>query len=143
VKHSRRLREIKQSHATASWVQSSILCQSESIVRIWCGLIRDLYFIWLIVRSHHIVLLATCWSSVNKPAGSYSNSQFWPINSYSLHIENRPGIRKRFTSFYSLRMPFSLTRLRRLEEMHEYRVFCPSSKQITPCVNVFSYDERL
>ena len=58
-------------------------------------------------------------------------------------IENRPGIRNRVTSFYSLEMPFSLTRLRRLEEMHEYRFFCLSSKQITPCINAFSEVRRM
>ena len=138
MKHWRRLREIKHTRATASSVQSNISSKSDSIVRRWCGLIRALYFIWLIVRSHSIALLATCLSSGNKPVGSFSNSQFWPINSYSLHIQNRPGIRKRITPFYSLKMPFSLTRLRRLEEMHEYRFFCRLSKQITPCVNAFS-----
>lgn len=139
---SRRLREIKQTRATASSVQSNISSKSGSIVRRWRGLIRALYFIWLIVRSHRIALLATCSSSGNKPVGSFSNSQFWPINSYSLHIENRPGIRKSITSFCSLKMPFSHARLRRLEEMHEYRFFCRSSKQITPCVNAFSEVRR-
>jgi len=40
-------------------------------------------------------------------------------------------------------MPFSLTRLGRLEEMHGYRFFCRSSKQITPSVNAFSEVRRM